>query len=243
MHKIIIVDDEMKIAEGIANLFPWEQMGFEVVAYFQKGIEALEYLSSHKVDVLLSDIQMPDISGIELCRRLSEKDIKIVFISSYQNYEYLRSAIKFQVEDYLLKPIKFQELSECFVKIKEELDQKYQTREKEPSTYYEKIIQQVEEYIESNYRTATQHDAAALVGMSSGYLSRIFKEKSGRGFQEYLTDVRMKKAGELLDDIQYKAYDVAYYVGYDNPKNFSRAFKAYYGRTPKEYRNHKGIED
>ena len=81
-----------------------------------------------------------------------------------------------------------------------------------------------------------------MVGMSSGYLSKIFKEKAGIGFQEYLTEVRMKKACELLDNIQFKSYDVAFYVGYDNPKNFSRAFKTYYGITPKEYRNHKKTE-
>lgn len=62
------------------------------------------------------------------------------------------------------------------------------------------------------------------------------------GFSDYLTKTRMEKACELLGDIQYKSYDIAYYIGYDNPKNFSRAFKAYFGMTPKEYRNGKVLE-
>ncbi len=241
MYKIIIVDDEEKIAEGIAHLFPWEQMGFSVEAYFRSARKAVEYLEHHQVDVLVSDIEMPDISGLELCERLSGGSVRIVFISSYQNYEYFRSAIHYKVEDYLLKPIKFQELRECFRKIKEELDEENNAMPDAPVAYYDQIVREVKNYIEQNYREASQNEAAALVGMSSGYLSKIFKEKSGQGFMEYLTEVRMKKACELLDNIQFKSYDVAYYVGYDNPKNFSRAFKAYLGMTPKEYRSRKGI--
>lgn len=241
MYKIIIIDDEEKIAEGIAHLFPWEQMGFSVAAYFRSGKKALEYIREHPVDVLVSDIEMTDLSGLALCEHLTGSAIRIVFISSYQNYEYFRSAIRYKVEDYLLKPIKFQELSECFRKIKEELDEENHVPEETPVAYYDQIVREVKHYIEQNYRDASQNEAAVLVGMSSGYLSKIFKEKSGKGFMEYLTEIRMQKACELLDNIQFKSYDVAYYVGYDNPKNFSRAFKAYYGMTPKEYRSHKGI--
>ncbi|MEG2350142.1 MAG: response regulator, partial [Hungatella sp.] len=105
MYSMVIVDDEEKIVEGIANLFPWEQIGFEVV-YFNKGREALNYIRNHKVEVLMSDVEMPDLNGIELCRQIQDQNIKVVFISSHQNYEYFRYAIQFHIEDYLLKPIK-----------------------------------------------------------------------------------------------------------------------------------------
>ena len=242
MYQLIIIDDEEKIAEGIANLFPWEKIGFSVSAYFQSAEKALAYMKNHKVDVVVSDIEMPGMSGLELCERLMRENVRVVFISSFQNYEYLRSAIQYKVEDYLLKPIKFQELNETFLKIKESLDKERCVPSEEPPSYYDQITEKVKKYIRENYMDASQEEAAALVGMSSGYLSKIFKEKAGIGFQEYLTEVRMKKACELLDNIQFKSYDVAFYVGYDNPKNFSRAFKAYYGITPKEYRNHKKTE-
>jgi YesN/AraC family two-component response regulator len=98
-------------------------------------------------------------------------------------------------------------------------------------------VGQVKGYIEENYREASLEEAAIAVNLSPSYLSRIFKEKCGFGFSDYLIRVRMEKACELLSDIRYKSYDIAYYIGYDNPKNFSRAFKTYYGKTPKEYRN------
>ena len=90
----------------------------------------------------------------------------------------------------------------------------------------------MQQYLKENYRTATLEEAAAKVSLSPAYLSRVFKDKSGEGFSELLLRTRMEKACELLADIQYKSYDIAYYVGYDNPKNFSRAFKSYYGVTP-----------
>lgn len=240
MYQMVIVDDEEKIVEGIANLFPWEQIGFSVT-FFSEARKALDYMESHPVDVLMSDIEMPGINGIELCRRILDKDIKVVFISSYQNYEYFRYAIQFRVEDYLLKPIKSGDILTCFGKIKENLDQKYQVKEETNSTYYEQIVDMVKKYIEKHYKEASLEEAAVLVNLSPNYLSKIFKDKCGVGFSEYLVKTRMEKACELLNDIRYKGYDIAYYIGYDNPKNFSRAFKAYFGMSPKEYRNGKNL--
>lgn len=238
MYQLVIVDDEEKIAEGIANLFPWEQIGFEVV-YFSKGARALAYVQNHPVDVLMSDIEMPDMNGIELCRQLQNRDIKIVFISSHQNYEYFRYAIQYRVQDYLLKPVKSGDILTCFGKIRQELDEKYAVKEEKPVNYYDQVAAAVRDYIAENYRDASLEDAAVRVALSPSYLSRIFKERCGMGFSEYLTKTRMEKACELLGDIRYKSYDIAYYIGYDNPKNFSRAFKAYFGVTPKEYRSGK----
>lgn len=235
MYQLLIVDDEEKIAEGIANLFPWNQIGFEVV-YFLKGRQVLEYIQDHPVDVVMSDIEMPDMDGIELCRQLIGQNIKVVFFSSYQRYEFFRYAIQFQVEDYLLKPIKSGDILNCFGKIKEKLDREHAVTEEVP-TYYEQIIRTVKNYVKESYKEASLEDAAVLVSLSPSYLSGLFKDKCGYGFFDYVTKIRMKKACELLDDFQYKTYDIAYYIGYDNPKNFSRAFKAHIGKTPTEYRN------
>ena len=109
-------------------------------------------------------------------------------------------------------------------------------QETAPKAYYDQIVYDVQQYLKDNYRTATLEEAAAKVSLSPAYLSRVFKEKSGTSFSELMLKTRMEKACEMLADIHYKSYDIAYYVGYDNPKNFSRAFKAYYGQSPSEYR-------
>lgn len=219
MYQLVIVDDEDKIVEGIANLFPWEQLGFQVT-WFSRPLKALEYVKTHQVHVLMSDIEMPEMNGLELCKQLQDSDIKIVFISSHQNYEYFRYAIQYRVEDYLLKPIKSGDILNCFGKIRQQLDEKYAVTQETPVTYYDQVISKVKEYIKENYKEASLEDAAVQVSLSPSYLSRIFKEKCGMGFSDYLTKTRMEKACELLGDIQYKSYDIAYYIAMIIPRTF-----------------------
>lgn len=242
MYSLIIVDDELKIREGIANLFPWKQNGFFIAGLFPNGALALEYLRTHKTDVVLTDIQMPVMNGLELSRHIAEEfpDIIHVFLTGFQDFQYMRTAILNHAADYLLKPIKYEELYACFENIRQKLDEKYQVSSnplRENSSYYGKIISRVCDYLKENYRTATLEEASFLVNLSPNYLSKIFKEKSGVGFAEYLNNVRMKKAAELLLDISYKHYEIADRIGYDNPKNFSRAFKQYYHISPREFRD------
>ncbi len=95
MYKLIIVDDEKKILEGIANIFPWNSIGFEVEAVFTNGRQALNYLATHPVNVVMTDIRMPEMNGLEMIRELEKNEhLKIILFSSFQNYEYFRSAIK-----------------------------------------------------------------------------------------------------------------------------------------------------
>lgn len=245
MYKLIIIDDEPKILDGIANLFPWSSIGFQVQRVFTGGEQALTYLNTHPVDVVMSDIQMPEMDGIEFLKRVGKySKVKIVLFSSYQNYEYFRSAIKYQVTDYLLKPIKYEELINCFSEIKKTLDRETANLpDEKPRGYYEKVVVTVKEYLALNYRDATLEKASAIVNLSSSYLSKIFKEHAGMGFSDYLMKVRMEKACEFLDDLHYKNYEIADCVGYDNPKNFSRAFRAFYHMSPTEYRNKtKGVK-
>ncbi|WP_455502556.1 response regulator transcription factor [Gemmiger sp.] len=240
MYKLIMVDDEEKIVGGMAQLFPWQNIGFEVVEVFTSARKALEYIETHPVDVVMNDIEMPDMNGLELSRRLmAYPNIEKVFFSSYSNYEYFRTALQNGVADYLMKPVDYSALLECFEKIRARLDARDHVTEEKPKAYYDQIVYDVQQYLKEHYRTATLEEAAAKVSLSPAYLSRVFKEKSGESFSELLLRTRMEKACELLADIQNRSYDIAYYVGYDNPKNFSRAFKAYYGVSPSEYRKSK----
>jgi two-component system, response regulator YesN len=242
MYKLIIVDDEERILDGIANLFPWENIGFEVVGIFQGGRQALDYLSAHPVNVVMSDIKMTEIDGFTLIKEMEKyPKIKIVLFSSFQSYEYFRSAIKYQVADYLLKPIKYAELVNCFAEIKKSLDEeKSEEAPLETSrSYYDKVVITVKDYVDGHFKNASLEQAAMLVSLSSSYLSKIFKERAGIGFSEYLMKIRMERACEFLENIHYKSYEIADSVGYDNPKNFSRAFRAYYKMSPTEFRNKK----
>ena len=244
VYRLIIIDDEPKIAEGMAQLFPWNNIGFEVVQSFFSAKDALNYLREHPVDVVLSDIQMPDMTGLELCRELlSHEEIHTVLFSSYQNYEYFRSAIQLGVADYLLKPLTYTALTETFSRLKEKLDETRKQETEQPAGYYEDLIRQVDDYILGHLQDATLTRCAKRVSLSPSYLSRIYKDYSGKNFTDRLLELRMQRACELLDNPDHRSYDVAYDVGYDSPNNFSRAFKAFMGCTPSEYRHRREEND
>lgn len=124
MYKLIVVDDEKVIRNGICNYIDWEGMGFNVVASFEDGKEAIEYIENNCIDVVLTDIEMAEVSGLELAKYIQEKQsrIKAVIISGYKEFEYARKAVEYGVEHYLLKPVRMEEVKEVFGKIKNELD-------------------------------------------------------------------------------------------------------------------------
>lgn len=248
LYKLLVVDDETETRVSLCNYFPWEELGFQVVAQKENGQQALEYLENNPVDVLLCDIVMPIMDGFELLTLLKEKNISpvIVLLTGMRDFEYTRQAIQLgTVSDYLLKPTKYQDFAEAFQRIKENLDSKTKesaSRKQElPEGRNEKIIEKIKQYIETNYRTATLDDVGELVYMNPNYLSQFFKQHYGSNFSDYLLEVKMEKATELLKNINYRIADVSNLVGYSSPKNFTRAFKNYYGVTPKEFRETGGV--
>lgn len=240
MYQLIIVEDEAKIRNGIVNLFPWTNIGFEVVGSFSDGQQALAYLAQNPVDVVLTDIRMPNMGGVELAKRIAESKLPVivVFLSAFQDFDYLHQAILNGVKDYLVKPVKYDELIECFSRIKDHLDQQSASQEvpQEDLSYYQQVVQNVKNYIADHLQSATLEEAALQVNLSANYLSRIFKERTGVSFSDCLLEARMGKAAELMRGIDHKLYEISHIVGYASPKNFSRAFKNYYHMTPKEYR-------
>lgn len=241
MYSLIIVDDEVKIREGLMNLFPWDKIGFEIKGNFSNASDALAYIADNRIDVVLTDIKMPGMTGIDLSKAVMKQrpDTIVVFLTGYSDFNYMREAILHNVADYLLKPIKYEELYTAFDRISQKLDAKNNTNDNNvnvTSNYYSKIISEVCTYLNANYQHASLEEAASIVRLSPNYLSKLFREKAKIGFSDYLQSIRMKKAAELLSDIQYKHYEIAYMVGYDNPKNFSRAFKQYFKISPREFR-------
>lgn len=244
MYNLIIVDDEKNIREGLASCYPWEELGFQVVAVLPDGKNALDYIQRCCVDAVLSDIRMPKMDGLALSQQLSTDypNISVVLLSGYAEFEYARTALRFGVKGYILKPVKYDDIIKVFTEIKDNLDCiKGVKKTAEPFTgYYDQIVDQVSEYLEAHYKDASLEEASLQVSLSPNYLSKIFKRKKGINFSEYLLQVKMEKAAELLRDVTLKTYEIATKIGYDNPKNFSRAFKQYCGKTPREFREQDG---
>jgi YesN/AraC family two-component response regulator len=240
MYKLLIADDEYEIRNGLSSYFPWEDLGFEIVGQAANGIEVLEFLTGHSVDVILSDIRMPEMSGIDVAKKLFEQNspIKVVFLSGYKDFNYAQQAINYGVKSYISKPTKYRELSTIFSRIKEELDQNNKPKTIIQKTIgSDKVVETIQNYVHENYKFATLEGASQLVHMNPYYISKYFKEKTGGNFSDYVVDMKMKKAAELLSDMQLRVYEVSEMVGYSNAKNFTRSFRKHFGKTPREYRN------
>lgn len=126
MYSIILVDDERSLRESIEHLVDWQGNGFQLIGTAQNGLDALELIENGSMpDVVITDIKMPVMDGIELAKKLREEypTIKIVFLSGYDEFQYAVEGIKLNVISYLLKPISKNEIEECLSELKEKLDE------------------------------------------------------------------------------------------------------------------------
>ena len=124
MYKLIIADDERRIRQGLKNIVDWESLGFQVVDVFSDGQEIIESLEYLVPDVILTDIKMNHVSGLDVAKYVFEHQLpsKVVLVSGYQEFELALQGIGYGAEDYLLKPTDVDKLEETFRKIRAELD-------------------------------------------------------------------------------------------------------------------------
>jgi two-component system response regulator YesN len=131
MYRIIIADDEDEVREGIKLKTDWAACGFELVGDFDNGREIFEAMETLQPDVIITDICMPFMDGLQLADHIAQqyRDVKIVFVTGFEDFEYAKQAIKLNVKDYLLKPINAQEFMNLLLNIKEELDEERKKKE------------------------------------------------------------------------------------------------------------------
>ena len=131
MYKLLIVEDEEIIRNGLKNSVDWASLGYEICGEAMNGIEALNKIEEEIPDVVLTDVKMPAMDGIELSKLLSEKypDVETVILSGFADFEYVKSALKFNVFDYILKPTDEELFLDAFIRLKIQLDKKKDERQ------------------------------------------------------------------------------------------------------------------
>lgn len=236
--KILIIDDEPKIRNGLSNLLTRRE-GWEVAGAYENAADALKYLAVNQVDVMITDIKMPEISGLELIARIRERDKKtaIIILSGYSNFQFAQRAIELGVSRYLTKPTNPREL----ICVLEETEKKLggqQEKEEDSGKIPNLFVQKAADYIKLNYSEKISiKEIADQLYLSPNYLSELFKKHTGKTISEYLTEYRLEKACQLLDHAEYRVGDVSGMVGIHDGRYFSNMFKKKYGMTPTEYRN------
>ena len=243
MYKLMIVDDEKAMCEILAEIIDWEELGVKVVDTCKNGLEAYESARKLHPDIMLTDIRMPGMNGIELIERLTEEGEKIRFIllSAYGEFEYARRAMKYNVKHYLLKPCNEEQILQAVSEICGELvrmNVSGQTLElkQQYSEVTRKVLGIVEEELARD-ELSLKWIAENRLFMNVDYISRKFLSDTGQKFSTYLNAFRINKARELLISHEHSnMYDIADLVGYgNNPRYFSQIFKRVTGFTPTEY--------
>lgn len=244
MKKVVVVEDEDLVRRGIVLAVDWQSVDCEVVGEAANGAQGLEVIRAQRPDLIVTDIKMPILDGLEMVETLRREGngARVIILTAYSDFDYARSALKLGAVDYLLKPFHDGELEAAV----ERLVSRERTVELPGLT--------LPEGPRSNYVTATLRYIAGHYGdpdmsvgtvadsleISEGHLSHVFKKETGHTLNTYLTAYRMGRAMELLKDCRAKVYEVAQQVGYQDVTYFSTTFKRLTGLTPSEYQKQAG---
>ncbi len=244
--KILVVEDEAPIREWLIYTIKNVSEDFELIGSANNGREAYDLSLKYRPDVIITDIKMPVMDGLEFSKKIKEimPEVFIVILTNFAEFNYAKEAISFGAYEYFIKSeIRPKEIKELLFRI----DEKIKGREintkatiiskKEDKKKYSKTIEKSLIYIEENYGNhISLIDVAKNIYLSHEYFSRLFKEEVGENFSTYLTLYRMNKAKELIKGTDMKISQIAMKVGYSNPGYFSKNYKKYMGTSPEDDR-------
>ncbi len=250
MIKVMIIDDEPIIVEGLTRSINWEEKGCEVVASADNGIEGIEKIAKYRPDIIFSDIRMPNMDGLTMIASIKSMypETEVSILTGFQDFEYARKAITLGVTRFLVKPSKMEELNEAVnvmvsnVRAKRNAEQNESLEEddglKVESEASSFLVNNAIRYMEEHYTEKLKlQDVADSVYVSQWHLSKLLNKYKEQSFSDLLNSIRIDKAKELLKNPALRIGDVAEMVGFLDMAHFSRVFKRQTGLSANEYRN------
>ncbi|MFM1524806.1 MULTISPECIES: response regulator transcription factor [Helcococcus] len=250
MYKLLIADDESIIRKGIKKLVNYENLNITEVLEAEGGKEAIELAKTQSPNIILMDINMPEIDGLTAAKLIKENNpnVYIVIITGYDYFEYTQTAIRAKVDDYMLKPVSKKDIEYILKNAIDKID--YLRKEKSikniiknENVEIDEENNLIKEYLEKNIYNIdlSLSKMAEDVGYNSNYLSVLFKQIYGLNFQDYINKVKMEKAKILLLSTEMKNYEIAENIGIEDVNYFVTKFKKYYNITPKQFKQ--GLKD
>lgn len=251
MYRVLLVEDDKTNLFLYRKMQEWKQMGFEIAGEAKNGKEALQKIETEDFDLILVDVMMPVMNGLELLQELQERQITIpsIIASTYNEFEYVRQGMRLGAMDYLLKPVSKEELLQCLKRVREKLS------EKEEDTIIEEIfkecgadvsagfVQKIMEYFKE-HESPNLLEIADAFQLSKDYFGKLFKRQMDVTFNQFLLKYKMEYAKKLLCHSDYKIYEIGDKLGYRTTDYFSKIFKDYAGETPIQFRKrHLGGEE
>jgi two-component system response regulator YesN len=225
---ILLVDDDRIFRSEFREVLEDKYEVLEAA----NGEQALEILNQPNiVDLVILDIKMPGMQGTEVLNKIKANNptILIIMLTGYGTKEIIIESLRAHADDFMEKPLQIQT---ALQRIKRLLSTKQR--------YVTGVIDKIKYAIEKNFhKNISLKQAAEIVCLSPKYISRIFKEHTGVGFNEYKLELKVKRAKELLSTTELNVNQISDRIGYMNVESFIRIFKRITGCTPTGYRNRK----
>jgi len=240
-----LLDDEETIIEGLKTAVPWERFKCKVVGTATNGREGLELIHKHKPDIVLTDIKMPYLNGLEMLKEIIGEypQMQIIVLSGYRDFSYAQAAIKLGVLRYLLKPSRMDEIYEALnaamLKLsgvpQEPCRNAEEEEEEEPEGNF--LVSRAVRYIHEHYaEKLTLQQLADYLYVSTWHLCRVLKKSTNMNFVDILNSIRIEYAKKFLQETNLKVYEISSKVGYSDIAYFSKVFRSITGMTPKQFR-------
>lgn len=251
MYRVLVVDDE-PIERMMLSQTLQKMLGDVCQVYEAKnGREALEIFDEQKIQIVVLDIEMPGINGLEAARIMRERrdECAIIFVTAFDDFSYAKQAISVHAIDYILKPYQSKEVVSA-VEEAMRLVGKYFTESKESEPIEEVLAEEnigdirlslaretIENYIKAHYMDdISMHNLAHVMNYSDAHFCKLFKQCFKVNFTAYLTEYRISVAKKMLEDPRLNIKDIGNASGYTDSNYFARVFKRIAGCTPTEYR-------
>ncbi|MGT2887558.1 response regulator [Streptococcus didelphis] len=239
MFSILIAEDEYLVRRGIRSLINFDTYQITSIEEAENGLIAWQKVQEMKPDIILTDINMPQLDGIKLAQLTKERypETHIVFLTGYDDFNYAVSALKLGADDYLLKPFSKKDVEQMLSKLVANLSSDRKRKQVEDlvevshSSQIEEAIQEALTDSDLSLKTLAQ-----TLGFSPNHLSFLIKKELGISFQDYLVQERLKKAKLLLLTSDLKIYEIAEAVGFSDMNYFSWRFKQVVGVSPRQFR-------
>ncbi len=245
MIRILIADDEPMEREMLQEMVQ-KQLGTELdIRLAESGRRAVDEALLFDAELILMDIEMPGMNGLEAARQILNKkpECKVIFITAYSLFSYAHEAVKMGACDYILKPVNPEEVEQAINRACVQLESRKQlaqeaTDEPEAAGNGDVLMNKVKQYLKCNYMLydISLDSVSEIVNMAPSYFSSRFKKCFGVNFVDYVAELRMNAAKELLKEPLRSTAEIATMVGYDSANYFTRAFKKHLGMTPTDYR-------
>ena len=232
----MVADDEIYMLEALDKLIDWGAINCQLIYKAKNGKEILEKMEEEVPDILVTDIRMPMVSGIEIAKYIYEHTIptKVIFLTAYADFEYAREGIEYDICGYVVKTSALEKLPQMLQKAIRKLSQPVVLSKAEKSQS-EDIFGRLEKYISQHYMDKlTLTGIANEIHSNGSYLSRLYKMRTGENLFDAINKKKLEKAKEFLCGGK-RISEAAGLVGFDDVSYFSRIFKKYENCTPREY--------